>query len=166
MILHEWLTMGFGATVVLTAIMAGAQGLKYTRMSIPYLLGTLFTKDRDRARVLGILAHLVNGWAFSFLYLLTFRISGAHSWWLGPAIGFVHGAFVLMVAMPALPGMHPNMASMTRGPTARALLEPPGFLALHYGVHTPITVMVAHLVFGAVLGHFHHFLLASPPAAA
>ena len=57
MILHEWLTMGFGATVVLTAIMAGAQGLKYTRMSIPYLLGTMFTKDRDRARVVGILAH-------------------------------------------------------------------------------------------------------------
>lgn len=162
----EWLVMGFGATVVLTAIMAGAQWLRITRMSIPYLLGTMFTGDRDRAKVAGILAHLVNGWIFSFVYFMAFHLSGLHSWWLGPAMGLVHGAFVLMVAMPALPGIHPKMASMTGGPTARALLEPPGFLALNYGIRTPIAVMSAHLVFGAVLGIFHFFLLAVPPSTA
>ena len=35
------------------------------------------------------------------------------------------------------------------------LLEPPGFLALHYGVRTPISVMVSHVVFGAMLGTFY-----------
>lgn len=156
----EWLVMGFGATVVLTGIMAAAQWLRITRMSIPYLLGTMLTRDRDRAKAVGILAHLVNGWLFSFIYFLAFHISGYHAWWLGPAMGLAHGAFVLMVALPAMPGIHPNMASPTRGPSARALLEPPGFLALHYGIHTPIAVMAAHLVFGAVLGVFHYFLLA------
>lgn len=154
----EWLVMGFGATVVLTLIMAGAQWLRITRMSLPYLIGTMFTPDRDRAKVLGILIHLMNGWIFSLVYFLAFSISGQSAWWLGPAMGIVHGAFVLMAAMPAMPGIHPHMASMYRGPSARNLLEPPGFLALNYGIRTPIAVMVAHAVFGAVLGIFHFLI--------
>ena len=55
-------------------------------------------------------------------------------------IGLVHGAFVLAVALPVLPGVHPRMASELRGPTVARQLEPPGFLALHYGVRTPISV--------------------------
>ncbi len=158
----EWLVMGFGATVLLTLIMAGAQWLRITRMSIPYLLGTMFTPDRDSAKVWGIGLHLINGWIFSFVYFLAFSMSdrsAQNAWWLGPAMGMVHGAFVLMVAMPAMPGIHPHMASMYRGPSARNLLEPPGFMALHYGITTPIAVMVAHVVFGAVLG-ISHFLFA------
>ena len=34
-------------------------------------------------------------------------------------------------------------------------LEPPGFLALNYGARTPVSVVVAHLVFGIVLGAFY-----------
>lgn len=32
------------------------------------------------------------------------------------------------------------------------LLEPPGFLALHYGYQTPMVTMLAHLSYGIVLG--------------
>ena len=55
--------------------------------------------------------------------------------------------------MPALPGMHPRMASERAG-TRRscAQLEPPGFLARNYGARTPISALVAHVAFGAVLG--------------
>jgi hypothetical protein len=35
------------------------------------------------------------------------------------------------------------------------LIEPPGFLALHYGRRTPISVVVAHVVFGLMLGAFY-----------
>ena len=33
--------------------MASSQSLGFTRMNIPYLLGTMFTADRDRAKPLG-----------------------------------------------------------------------------------------------------------------
>jgi hypothetical protein len=56
--------------------------------------------------------------------------------------------------MPALPGMHPRMVS-EQFPSSRVRqLEPPGFLGLHYGVRTPLSVLASHLVFGAILGLF------------
>ena len=38
------------------------------------------------------------------------------------------------------------------GPVSRAVLEPPGVLALSYGVQTPAVAVAAHLVYGGVLG--------------
>jgi hypothetical protein len=148
----SWAIWGFAATVVLTTVMAGSQGLGLTRMNLPFMLGTMFTADRDRAKVYGVLFHLVNGWLFSLVYVAAFHAAGTYRWWFGAAIGLVHAAFVLAVGMPALPGLHPRMASELRGPTVAAQLEPPGFLARNYGVRTPISVVVAHVVFGAMLG--------------
>jgi hypothetical protein len=59
-----------------------------------------------------------------------------------------------------MPGLHPRMASEQHGPTVMRQLEPPGFLALNYGYPTPLSVMVAHLAFGAILGLFYSM----PPA--
>jgi hypothetical protein len=73
-------------------------------------------------------------------------------WVVGACIGLAHATFVLAVAMPMLPGMHPRMASATRGATAKRRLEPPGFLALNYGARTPISILLAHLAFGTMLG--------------
>jgi hypothetical protein len=36
-------------------------------------------------------------------------------------------------------------------------LEPPGFLALNYGFQTPVSVIIAHIVFGVILGAFYTF---------
>jgi hypothetical protein len=151
----DWALWGFVATVVLTTLMAGSQGVGLTRMNLPYLLGTMVTPDRDRAKVLGILVHLVNGWLFALLYLAAFHAWGVAGWWRGAAIGAFHGLFVLAVVMPALPGLHPRMASEHEGPTGARPLEPPGFLALHYGFQTPISVFLAHVAYGAVLGAFY-----------
>src|ERR1051325_3213391 len=151
----RWLLWGFASTVVLTVVMASSQGLGFTRMSIPYLLGTMFTPARDRAKLLGILVHFVNGWLFSLIYVLAFESLKTATWWFGAAIGIVHASFVLAVGMPALPGIHPRMANEQRGPTVVRQLEPPGFLALHYGVRTPLSVLVAHVIFGAILGGFY-----------
>jgi hypothetical protein len=155
MIAVSWLVWGFGATIVLTTILAASQGLGITRMNVPYLLGTMFTPDRDRAKVFGIAMHMINGWLFSGVYVAAFHAWGGATWWKGALIGTVHTAFVLAVLMPALPGMHPRMASETRGPTVVRGIEPPGFLALHYGLQTPISVWIAHVVFGVILGAFH-----------
>jgi hypothetical protein len=58
----SWLLWGFVSTVVLTSILAGSQGIGMTRMNIPYLLGTIFTPGRDKAKFIGFFLHFVNGW--------------------------------------------------------------------------------------------------------
>lgn len=151
----SWLLWGFVATVVLTAIVAGSRGIGWTRMDLTYLLGTIFTPDRDRAKLYGILVHFLDGWIFSLLYVAAFESWGRANAWLGALIGFVHAAFVLGVAMSFLPAMHPRMANELQGPTVVRQLEPPGFLALHYGIRTPVAVVLAHVVFGAILGAFY-----------
>ncbi|MBI2824819.1 MAG: hypothetical protein HYX69_09050 [Planctomycetia bacterium] len=153
--LFSHLLWGFVGTVVLTAILAGSQGLGMTRMNIPYLLGTIFTPDRDRAKLVGLVIHFVNGWIFALLYIAAFHAWGTASWWLGAGMGLVHATFVLTVGMPLLPALHPRMANEQYGPTVVRQLEPPGFLAMHYGVRTPISVVLAHVAFGAILGAFY-----------
>jgi uncharacterized membrane protein YagU involved in acid resistance len=91
----DWLLWGFVATVVLTSIMAGSQGLGMTRMNIPYLLGTIFTTNRDRAKLIGVLVHFLNGWVFSLIYIAAFHAWGVATWWLGAISGLVHATFVL-----------------------------------------------------------------------
>ncbi len=49
---------GFVGTIVLTSIMAATQQLRLTRMSLPLVLGTMLTSNRDRAPLLGIGFHI------------------------------------------------------------------------------------------------------------
>lgn len=149
------LLWGFVATIVLTTVMSAAQGLGFSRMSIPFMLGAMVTPDRDRAPALGFLIHLMNGWIFAVVYALAFESWERATWWLGASIGLVHALAVLIAVMPVLPGFHPRMASERRGPEPTRSLEPPGFLALHYGHQTPAIAIGAHLVYGAILGGFY-----------
>lgn len=146
---------GFVGTVVLTGLMAASQQLGLTRMNIPFMLGTMFTPDRDRARMIGFLLHLLNGWIFAGVYSAAFQSWRRATWWLGGGIGLVHGLFVLVAALPVMPTLHPRMASEYSGPTPTRQLEPPGFLALHYGRRTPFSVLLAHVLYGMVLGSFY-----------
>jgi len=57
--------------------------------------------------------------------------------------------------MSLLPSFHPRMASEQKGPTVTRQLEPPGFLALNYGYQTPVSVLLAHLIYGGILGAFY-----------
>jgi hypothetical protein len=134
---------------------SGSQALGLTRMNIPFMLGTMVTADRDRAKVVGFGMHLINGWLFATIYAAAFRSWRRANWLLGALIGLVHALFVLTVAMPMLPGLHPRMASERQGPTPTRQLEPPGFLALNYGKRTPISVVLAHLLYGGLLGAFY-----------
>ncbi len=150
------LLAGFAATIVLTTTMSAGQGLGFTRMSIPFLVGTIFTPARDRAMVIGFLVHSVNGIIFAMMYALMFEALDNATWWLGAVIGLVHALFVLTVGMALLPGVHPHMVSEYFGPTPNRLLQPPGFMALHYGRRTPIVTLLAHVLYGAIVGAFYH----------
>jgi hypothetical protein len=140
---------------MLTGIMRSAQSVGITRMDIPLMLGTIATPDRDRAKVAGFVTHMLNGLLFSTVYIAAF-----HSWrrsgaLLGALVGLVHGLFVLLTVIPLLPGVHRRMASDFTGPQPTTRLEPPGFLALNYGRSTPVVTLVAHVVYGAILGAFY-----------
>lgn len=146
---------GLLATGLLTTLLRASQAYGLTRMDMPFLLGTMLTPNRDRAKVLGFVIHFLNGWIFALIYAAFFSAFGVATWWLGTLMGLAHAMFVLVVVLPLLPGGHPRMASEFRGPEPTRLLEPPGFLALNYGRSTPIATVVAHMAYGLVLGAFY-----------
>ena len=85
-------------------------------------------------------------------------VCGRATWWLGAGTGLVHALFVLTAGTVLLPTLHPRMASEEQGPTPTQQLEPPGLLALHYGRRTPLSIILAHLLYGAILGAFYRLV--------
>lgn len=147
-----WAVFGLLATAALTVVRIAAQMAGLTRLDLPLVLGSMVTPDPDRARVVGFFIHLVAGQVFALGYAATFALLGQATWWIGALLGLLHVAVALTVILPLLPGVHPRMASTRAGPESTAVLEPPGLLGLNYGIQTPAVAIVAHLVYGAVLG--------------
>lgn len=147
----EILLWGLIATVAMGAVLFTSQSLGWSRLDLPFLLGTLFTGERHSANVLGFTLTILIGWFIAFFYYLFFAALGHASWWAGAITGTVHGLLVLTL-LPLLSYIHPRVASEYDGPTTRRRLEPPGFLALHYGYRTPAITLLAQAVYGAVLG--------------
>jgi uncharacterized membrane protein YagU involved in acid resistance len=146
------LLCGLAATIVLTSLTIAAQSMGLTRIDMPFILGTMFTPNRDRAKAIGLGAHIINGWLFAIVYALVFENLHAASWWIGAILGAMQGMFIAVVVLPALPGLHPRMVSDFRGPEPARLLEPPGYFTTNYGFKTPFVLLFAHLVYGGVLG--------------
>lgn len=143
------------ATVSMTVVLETAMARGWTRMSLPYILGTVFTSNRRLAPAVGSGVHLVTGLFFAFGYALAFESLGRANIWIGAAFGVVHAALILIV-MPAAAGIHPRMATEHEGPDARAALQPPGLFALNYGRRTPLFGLLAHVLYGAIMGSFYH----------
>ncbi len=146
------LVWGGLATLLLTLSMALSRWLGWSRMSIPFMLGTMFTADRRKATIVGLVVHAVDGWILAVIYAMAFQRLHTATWWLGMGFGLVQALFMLLILAPNLPAIHPRMASERHGPTAHRALEPAGFFALNYGRTTPLVTLAAHLIYGAVLG--------------
>ena len=142
---------GLVATVAMTTVLQGAQGLGLSRLSLPFLSGTFFSGDRRWAVIVGFAIYVFGGWVFAFFYFLLFASLGLYTWWVGLAAGLLHGLF-LLAALPLLPYIHPRMASEYDGASATRQLEPPGFMGLNYGRRTPLTTLAGQALYGAVLG--------------
>lgn len=149
------LVWGLVGTLVLTTLLTGARGLRWTRMSLPLMLGTLLASDWDKAQRLGILIHLLVGWLAAVVYALIFEQLHQATWWIGALLGVGHALALLVVGMTSLPHFHPRMSPEIQEPSELPMLEPPGFLALNYGRGTPIATVLAHALYGAILGAFY-----------
>jgi uncharacterized membrane protein YagU involved in acid resistance len=150
----DWILRGFIATVLFEIVVVSSQALGLTRLNMPFMLGTMVTNDRDRARAIGLVFHFGMGWLLALVYLALFAVWGKAGIWRGAAVGLVHALFVLGPTLKFVPSIHPRMASEEQGPTPMRQLEPPGFLATNYGWSTPIAIILSHIVYGAVLGVF------------
>jgi hypothetical protein len=146
---------GFAGTLVLTIVIAAASHLRLTRMEIPFLLGTAFSEDRSRARLVGYALHFVAGLVFASLYYVVFTALGRAGWELGLLFGLVHALFAgTALVNVLLPAIHPKMGSPDSAASSSPLLELPGFMLLNYGRATPLVSVLAHLAYGAIVGLF------------
>jgi hypothetical protein len=146
---------GFVGTIVLTSGLRVAQELGWTRMDIPLLLGTVFTDDRDRATVIGVAVHFLNGLLFALGYYAIFRAVDQAGWAFGAALGVVHAALAGGVLVTLLlPAVHPRMGTPWSDAEEMPLLEPPGFLLVNYGRRTALWTLLGHVAFGAIVGGF------------
>jgi hypothetical protein len=146
---------GFAGTLVLTTILRTASELRLTRIDLPFLLGTAFTADRRHAKALGYALHFLAGFGFALIYYAIFAAINRSGWWLGAIFGVVHALFAgTALVNLLLPLVHPRMGSPLTGANTTALLEPPGFLMLNYGLQTPLATLVAHVAYGALVGGF------------
>ncbi|MFG3604702.1 hypothetical protein [Micromonospora chersina] len=147
-----WDLFGLVATAALTAALITAQLAGLTRLDLPLMLGTLVTEDPDRARGVGFFLHLGAGQGFALGYAATFALLHRATSWIGALLGLLHVGIALTLLLPLLPGVHPRVASQRAGLTSTAVLEPPGVLAVNYGVQTPAVAVVIHVIYGIVLG--------------
>jgi hypothetical protein len=146
---------GFVGTLVLTTGLRTANELGLTRIDLPFLLGTAFTRDRARAKALGYLLHLAAGEGFALVYYAIFVALDTSGWLLGALLGLLHGIVSATALVNILlPVVHPRMGSALSAADSSPLLEPPGFLLRNYGRGTPIATLLAHIAYGAIVGAF------------
>jgi hypothetical protein len=144
---------GFIGTLALTTIIRAASELGLTRMDLPLLLGTTVTANRRKARAIGYAIHFVIGPIFAVGYAALFVALGRHAWWTGAVLGALHAVFTGTVLVNViLPLLHPRIATTDTAADDVSLIEPPGFLMLNYGRNTFLIALLAHVVFGAIVG--------------
>lgn len=144
---------GFVGTLVMVIITRAATEMGLTRMDLPFLLGTVVTEDRRRAKAIGYGFHLIMGLIFALVYWAFFAIIGRSSWWIGGLAGALQALFISTVLVnELLPVIHPRMATFDTAANQFALIEPPGFLMRNYGRNTFLVTLAAHVAYGAVVG--------------
>jgi hypothetical protein len=124
-------------------------------MDLPFLLGTAVTANRKWAKVIGYVLHFVAGLLFAMAYEVGFIVLDHSGWLLGAGFGVIHALFAGSTLVNILlPIVHPRMGTPMSSLGSTAMLEPPGFLMMNYGRATPVVSLVAHVIYGALVGAF------------
>lgn len=161
--LHLWegLVAGFAATLVMTPLMQMGTAMGMTRMNMLEMLGSMFRRDAESARRLGLALHLSNGAAFGLVYAVVWwglDPAPERAWWLGLVFGGVH-SFVAMGMMPVMGAVHPRVDRSEPSSAGDVVLPPFGLGGIGFGSLTPVGILMGHLVFGLVWGLVFWWLL-------
>ena len=130
---------GLAGTVAMTILMYLAPLMGMPKLDIIAMLGTMFTSNKTVSTIIGVMAHLMMGVVFAFIYALLWSFGiGSPTWLWGLIFGALHGLLVYMI-MPMINRMHPRPVEMEGG-TKLAV----GMLMVHmlYG-------LVVALVYGS-----------------
>jgi len=153
MLFRSALAGGFIGTMLLTTIVRAASELGWTRMDLAFLLGTMVTDHRRKAKAMGYALFFAFGLAFAMVYAACFAAIGTTGWRLGALFGALHAVFVCTVVVNVLlPVVHPRIGTPETAADDVALVEPPGFLMLNYGRSTFLITLAAHIAYGIILG--------------
>lgn len=162
--LNIWAGMlgGFVGTIAMMLLMRLSIAMGMTDMPpMPLIQGAMVSDDPGTAKRIGMATHvLVMGTlVFGIIYAAVFSFLGTAGWLSGAIVGLVHG-LIAGLAMKMMGQSHPRMepvANFTGGETwrhdgGRLRLAKPGLFAKNYGAMTPVGLLMAHAVFGLVLG--------------
>jgi hypothetical protein len=144
---------GLVGTIVLTTVLRAASEAGLTRMDIPFLLGTAFSEDRVRAKLIGYALHFVFGLLFALGYWAVFATLDQSGALLGALLGLLHALFAgTALVNVILPAVHPRMGTGFDAAGSSPLLEPPGFMLTNYGRQTMLMMIAAHVAYGGIVG--------------
>jgi hypothetical protein len=153
MLFRSALAGGFIGTMLLTTMIRAASELGWTRMDLAFLLGTMITDHRRKAKAIGYALFFAFGLAFALAYAACFAGIGSSGWRLGALFGALHAVFVCTVVVNVLlPVVHPRIGTPETAADEVALIEPPGFLMLNYGRSTFLITLAAHIAYGIIVG--------------
>ncbi|EST38271.1 hypothetical protein N566_08350 [Streptomycetaceae bacterium MP113-05] len=101
----------------MTVVMVMGRMMGMTSMEIALISGGMMTGDERRARILGMVVHLVvmGTVVFGLLYAARFHGTDPATWLAGQVIGLVHGLAVGVMAMPVMDAVHPRTSGTGGG---------------------------------------------------
>ncbi len=138
---------GIVGTVAMTAMlyMGIAMMPKQMTMNLLYMLGTMMTRNRTAAYLVGAMMHGVMGIMFALIHTGVYQATGLESslaaW--GILFGFVHW-LVVGVGIGMIGIVHPLMRS--------GELQAPGVFAKNLPNMTVLGFMMLHLLYGLLVG--------------
>ncbi len=153
---------GFAGTIAMIALMKMASAMGASSMPpMPLIQGAMFTDDPNKAKKIGMFTHIVvmGTLVFGTAYAAIFAALGTAGWLSGLIIGVVHGVLA-GVFMKMMGRTHPRMeaaAHFTGGEAWRhdstgLHIAKPGLFGKNYGPMTPMGLLMAHAVFGLLVG--------------
>lgn len=128
-------------TVVMTAFLLLPRVMGWGKIDVILAVGSLITKNADRAVSYGYYVHFISGIAFAYIYwgLLTL-LSLPIAWWTFGMAGFIHGIIIMLLVSIAVMEHHPVAKYHERGPM------------------TGVAQLFAHILYGVVVGAIVHTL--------
>lgn len=151
--LHGWEAVFWAGAIVwgavgalaMSIVWAMGRAMEMTRLSMSALLGSMLAEpDTTEARSVGMGLHLIVGALLGVAWVYTMALFNWAATWLS---GMLWGGFISLLALLMISSIgvvHPKIRDGRE--------EDPGTAGENLGKMTPFAIVVAHLVFGLVLG--------------